>query len=570
MYSRNSIFSPSYQREKIKKRTLTIMSIFILLFCFMIWKITNYMYFKSQALKTMADAQYTIYEKYGMQYNLTDCKNIPLLDYVVNFYAIIDPVDYLRFNEYTSKYDIEALTIILRNYNSNYNLERISASGNGQELKYKIDEKTYDKLQDIKGVKGFYTYAANEVINDRYWKIENVLINTTYNKTKEDPVTKKDITKLAVKDANSLEMQIYNKTKNNEFTKIRFTKGVDGEISEGKIIEPENNVNVRLTLDKEIQDSVEDILHAKKYDQIGVVLMESSTGKIRAMVQKDDSIYNANLGIPTTNGAVSGSIFKVIVEEAGLDLNLINKNEIFPLDRSYLPKAHETLLKQYTLGEALTYSSNNTFAKIGRSVGLSNISDYAEKQGLFSKVLGFHQEDIGNFGADVSTSEPGVKSHTAIGQKTRITPLEAISIPNTIINNGIYVQPSIIDAYVDGDDKILERVIPKTTRVLKTETAETVKHHMINVVSKGTGKLAYIKDMNIGGKTGTTEYYTNGIECSDGWFVGFFNLKGKNYSMVVFVEHIEVSKEEGINSQGGGDTAAPIFKEVLNALKAID
>ena len=82
---------------------------------------------------------------------------------------------------------------------------------------------------------------------------------------------------------------------------------------------------------------------------------------------------------------------------------------------------------------------------------------------------------------------------TAIGQNVRITPLEAISIPNTIINNGIYVQPSIIDAYVNDNNKILEKITSKTTRVLKRETAETVKLHMMDVVNKGTGDAAYIK-----------------------------------------------------------------------------
>lgn len=522
------------------------------------------MYLEGPSRKAMADAQYRIDESYGLPYNLIDCNGRDLLAYVVNYYAVIDPVDYLRFNEYTSRYDMQALTIILRNYNSNYDLEKIKSNGNFKKIKYKIDEQTFDKLKEIKAVKGFYTYAANDVINDRYWKIENLLINTTYINGDGNPIIKSD---------DSLEMQIYNKTKNNEFTKIRFAKGVNGEIAEGNIIYPENNVNVRLTLNKEFQDSVENILHEKKYEkykQIGVVIMESSSGKIRAMVQKNDNIYNANLGIPTTNGPFPGSIFKVIVEEAGLDMNLIDKDEVFPLNTTYFPKAHEALLKQYTLGEALAYSSNNTFAQIGRRVGLKNMYDYAEKQGLLHKVLNLQQEGIGDFGVDISSGDPGEKSHTAIGQKTRITPLEAISIPNTVINNGIYVQPSIIDAYVDDNNKMLEEFTPKIARVLKEQTAKTVKSHMIDVVNKGTGTMAYIEGMNIGGKTGTTEYFVKGKEYSDGWFVGFFNLKKKNYSVVVFVENIELSKIEGLNSQGGGDTAAPIFKEVVNSLKSMD
>ena len=100
----------------------------------------------------------------------------------------------------------------------------------------------------------------------------------------------------------------------------------------------------------------------------------------------------------------------------------------------------------------------------------------------------------------------GDTSQTAIGQNVTITPLEAISIPNTIINNGIYVQPSIIDAYVNDNNEILEKTTSKTTQVLKKETAEAVKLHMMDVVNKGTGKSAYIKGMDIGGKTGTTTY----------------------------------------------------------------
>jgi len=562
MYSRNSIYGNSNQRFEIKNRIWTVLVIFILLFSFLIWRIADYMYFNSAPLKTKFNAQYTIDEKYGMQYSLTDCNGIDLFNHVVSYYAIIDPLDFLRFNEYTSKYDMQALTITLRNYNSEYNLDKIKGNGDGQKIRYKIDELTYNKLKGIKGVKGFYAYMANDVVKDRNWKIENLLTNP-YNDNVEGSVFKSD---------DSLEMQIYNKTKNNEFEKIRFAKGVDGEVGQGKIITPKNNVNVRLTLDKEIQSKVEDILHEdgyKKYGQIGVVLMESSTGKIRVMAQKDDNDYNANLGMPGTNGAYPGSIFKVIVDEAGLDLNLIDNNKIYPLDHTIFPNSHEALL-QYTIAQALCYSSNGTFGKLGVDVGLKNIYNYAEKQGMFEKVLNLSQEETGKLEVDLSNPKIGDTSQTAIGQNVRITPLEAISIPNTIINNGIYVKPSIIDAYVNGNNEVLEKITPRSTQVIKSETAQAVKLHMMGVVNQGTGTQAYIKDMDIGGKTGTTEYHVDGVEYSDGWFVGFFNYKGKEYSMAVFVNKIELNKVKGMKNEEGGDTAAPIFKKVVDALKAIN
>ncbi|MBK5239917.1 MAG: penicillin-binding protein 2 [Clostridium sp.] len=529
------------------------MIIFILFFCLLIWKISNHMYFKAEPLKAMFNAQYTIDEKYGTSYKLLDRNGNNLLNYEMNYTAVIDPVDYFRFNEYTSKYDMEALTITLRNYNKNYDLDNIEGNGSFEKVRYKIDKITYDKIKDIEGVKGFYTYAVNEFISDGYWKIENLLTNPKYNK--------KDVEYPVFKDAESLEMQIYNKTKNNQFEKIRFDKEVDGEISEGKIIYPENNVNVRLTLDKEIQDKVEAILHEKKYKQIGVVLMESQTGKIRAMAQKDDTLNNVNLGI-----AYPGSIFKTIVSEAGLDLDIIDKNEIFTVDG----KSFEKLDKhgngyEYTHGEAYYDSSNDIYAQIGSKVGLENIYDYAEKQGLLSKILNLHYEN--SVKVNLSADDGNI-SQSVIGQTDRITPLQAINIPNTIINKGIYVQPSIIEAYVNDTNEVLEGIAYKTSQVLKSETAETMKYFMMDVVTKGTGKQAYIEGMDIGGKTGTTEYIDNGEECSDGWFVGFFNLNGKNYSMVVFVPDIDINIE-GKNDEEGGTTAAPIFKEIIESFKTL-
>lgn len=551
MYSGNNIFGrPNYKGE-VRKRTWTMMIIFMFLFCLLIWKISNHMYFKAEPLKAMFNAQYTIDEKYGTPYKLLDCNGNDLLNYEMTYTAVIDPVDYFRFNEYTSKYDMEVLSITLRNYNVNYDIDKIEGNGRFEKVRYKIDKVTFDKIKDIKGVKGFYTFAVNEFINDRYWKIENLLTNPKYNKEDEPyPVFKDD---------DSLEMQIYNKTKNNENEKIRFDKDVDGEISEGRIIYPENNVNVRLTLDKEIQDKVEAILHEKKYKQIGVVLMESTNGKIRAMAQKNDTLNNVNLGI-----AYPGSIFKTIVSEAALDLNITDKNEIFTVDGKYFEKLDKHGNGyQYTHAKAYYDSSNDIYAQIGKKVGLEDIYDYAEKQGLLNKILNLYYEN--NVNVDLSSNDRNI-GQSVIGQTDRITPLQAINIPNTVINKGMYVQPSIIEAYVNDTNEVLEEVTSKTSQVLKSETAETMKYFMMDVVTKGTGNQAYIEGMDIGGKTGTTEYYDDKIKHSDGWFVGFFNLNGKNYSMVVFVPDIDINIE-GKYDEEGGTTAAPIFKEIVESLK---
>lgn len=89
---------------------------------------------------------------------------------------------------------------------------------------------------------------------------------------------------------------------------------------------------------------------------------------------------------------------------------------------------------------------------------------------------------------------------------------------------------------------------------------------MKEVVERGTGRLAKVKGLEMGGKTGSTERIEvikskdnneEKKEYSDGWFIGYFKAKDKYYSAIVFVKNIDK------NTEGGGNTAAPIFKDVV-------
>ena len=82
---------------------------------------------------------------------------------------------------------------------------------------------------------------------------------------------------------------------------------------------------------------------------------------------------------------------------------------------------------------------------------------------------------------------------------------------------------------------------------------------MRNVVLKGTGTKADIKGINIGGKTGSA---TGSDNKTHGWFAGYFIYKNKNYTMVIFTPELE-GIDENNEEAGGGNTAAPIFKEIV-------
>lgn len=541
-------------RNLIKDRQCILFVIINIIFLILYFKIITLQYLREDKLSVMANSQYSYKESLtDANYILYDCKGKQLMDYDKEYYVVISPDIFMKDNSDVNSESMLTLIYTLRNYNENYDLAKVAILNTSQKLYYKIDLSTYNKLKNIHGVNGFYVYEYSPLSKSGVWNIENLLLNT---KRSADNTTKSK---------DSLEMQIYEKVKNNEKPQIVFERDANGKIINEKIIEPQNNVNVKLTLDKDIQNGIKEVLNNsenKKFSQIGVVLMEASTGKIKALVQKDDTKPNVDLGIATNHGFFPGSTFKVIVEESGIDDNIIKPNDKFISTGLYGEKNEK--YNVLTPGEALALSSNDIFAQIGNKVGFNSFYDNAKSQGLFEKVLNLDGEKDGMFEVKNPSVSDGSVGLAAIGQNIRITPIEAISIPNTVINNGVYVKPYLLESYVDDKNNTIETLNTTVNNpVIKESTAKEMKNQMINVVRNGTGKSAYIDGMEIGGKTGSTQRIEltgqnkNAEEHSDGWFVGFFKISGKYYSMVVFVQDIDK------DSESGGNTAAPIFKDVV-------
>lgn len=544
-------------RSIIRKRQYVVFAIFITLLSILYFRIIKFQYFKSDKLSVMADSQYSYKEDItDASYQLFDCNGKQLLNYNKKYYAVISPEIFTKNNLDTEQDKILTLMYILRNYNNDYDLSKAGVLSSSQKIYYEIDESTYNKLKDIKEVKGFYAYTYSALDKGEAWKIENLLINTKRTDNNEQ------------KSQDSLEMQVNNKTKSNKKPQIIFNRDVNGAIVEEKIELPKNNVNARLTFDKNIEDKIKEILNNdknKSFQQIGVVLMEADTGKIKALVQKDDSKPNVNLGVATNHGFFPGSIFKIIVEEAGLDRKTISTTDNFTC-RGLIELESHSKHGILTPEEALVVSCNDIFAQIGAKVGFNNFYDNAKSQGLFEKVLGFDSEKQGALEVKEPKVSDGSLGLASIGQNLRITPIEAISIANTIANNGTYVKPYIIDAYVDDNNTELESLSTEQRPAIEKSTANIMKNQMIKVVKKGTAQTAYIDNVEIGGKTGSTTRVELSKQSgqpethSDGWFVGFFKIKDKYYSMTVFVQDIDKDKESG------GSTAAPIFKDIVNGV----
>ncbi|EJO5348049.1 penicillin-binding protein 2 [Clostridium botulinum] len=552
-------------KYKEKKRVYKLLTLFMGVFLFLIYRMVKFQIFDAEELTSMAQAQYAYEEDIkDNKYKLLDTNGKDLLKYKEKYYAVLVPSAFKDNKEEKDEEKLLTIMYILRNYNEKYDITQNQSIDSSGKNYYEIDKITYDKLKNIKGVKGFYSYKKEVVDNSVYdkkesWKLENMILNPY----KSDQKT--------FKNKESLEMKIYNRVKENKIPKIIYKKDLQGQIISQHIEEPTSNVNPKLTLDSKVQDSIRKVLRKKQYknfNQIGVILSEAESGKIRAMLQKDETLPNVNIGAATQNGFPPGSIFKIITEEAALENNKVSLKDSFKCTGEFENNKKVTHGSLST-NDAFIVSCNDIFSQIGRKTGFDNINNIAKKHKLYNKVLELHYEQKGAIqmqkGEKPNLSD-GTLSLISFGQLIRITPIEAVSMINTVVNNGVYVKPYILESFVDDKDITLEEFNTTKEQIIGKYSANIIKNQMKQVVKRGTAKLAYDPNIEIGGKTGTNERNEANDkgkveQFSDAWFIGFFKVNNKYYSMLVFIPKI---KTEG---ESAGTTAVPIFYDIVKEIK---
>jgi len=130
-------------------------------------------------------------------------------------------------------------------------------------------------------------------------------------------------------------------------------------------------------------------------------------------------------------------------------------------------------------------------------------------------------------------------------------------------NNGKAMRAHAIRKIEQADGKELELTDEaeealQPVQVFKPRTAYYMTRMLINVVEKGTGTKARLKDGRpVAGKTGTTQEY------KDSWFVGYT----PDYVMAATIYNLSGDKNKRVELTGGS-TAAPLFSKVMSEFLA--
>jgi penicillin-binding protein 1A len=133
------------------------------------------------------------------------------------------------------------------------------------------------------------------------------------------------------------------------------------------------------------------------------------------------------------------------------------------------------------------------------------------------------------------------------------TLLEMTSAFAVFPNQGVYMQPYAILKVTDREGNALEENRPQPKDAIRADTAYVMTSLLRGVVQRGTATRAAALNWPIGGKTGTTDDYT------DAWFIGF----DPDITIGVWIG-MDQKKPIGHNVTGS-EAALPVWIDVMKA-----
>jgi cell division protein FtsI/penicillin-binding protein 2 len=328
---------------------------------------------------------------------------------------------------------------------------------------------------------------------------------------------------------------------------------------------------VFLTIDHKIQANAEQVLAdtARKWGakSATAIVLDPKTGAVLAMAEAPT--YNANK-FPTVaarfqrNHAVSdffepGSVFKVVTIAGALSEHLVTPRTRFTLPYSIQVadrRVHDAELRgteTMTVAQILQRSSNVGTVTIAKTLlGESHLKRWIKQFG-FGETTGvdFPGESPGLLPSYWSGSTIG---NVPIGQGISVTAMQLASVYAAIANQGVWVQPHVVD-HVQGE----KPAAPRTRRILSTAVDRTLLQMLKGVVSNvGTAASAEIPGYTVAGKTGTAQKPgRNGYEI--GKYVATFvgTVPANNPRLLVLV-----TVDEPHGAIFGGVVAAPAFAQI--------
>ncbi len=358
---------------------------------------------------------------------------------------------------------------------------------------------------------------------------------------------------------------------------------------------------IKLTVDLDLQEAT---VRALGERDGSVVALDPNTGEILAFVNQpsfDPNVFargirrdewNAlltNKHRPLNNRAIQGqyppgSTFKIVVAAAALEEGIIN-----PFTRIHCPGGMQFGNHYFRcwkhgghgsvdLHLALVQSCDTFFYQVAQRLGIEPIAKYARLFGMGMPTGIDLEHERSGIIPDTAWKRKRFKQNwyagetlsAAIGQGyVTATPLQMANvIAATAV--GKRFRPHFVKQVESPEGEVMQHVEPELAAALpiKASTLNIVRAGLRDVVNagNGTGKKAKLSQIEVAGKTGTSQVVKIGRERlkpsqmafhhrDHAWFVAYAPAESPEIAVAAIVEHAE---------GGGGAVAAPLVREVLH------
>ncbi len=354
--------------------------------------------------------------------------------------------------------------------------------------------------------------------------------------------------------------------------------------------EPQDGMNLTLTINKDIQASIERELDnaVTKYnpDRAIALAMDPNSGEILGISARpnfspnnyqDYTTEEINRNLPIWATYEPGSTFKIITLAAALEEGKVDLEKDKYTDTGSIKVENATLHcwkhgghGTETFLEVVENSCNPGFVVLGQRLGKYKLFEYIKNFGFGSKTgIDLNGESTGII-FDINKVGPVELATTAFGQGVSVTPIQQVTAVSAAINGGTLYKPYIVKSINEPETNTVIKENKKTVvrKVISEETSAKVRAALESVVSNGTGRTAYIDGYRVGGKTGTAQKVENGRYLVNNYILSFIGfLPADDPQIVVYVA---IDNPKGVN-QFGGVIAGPPAKAILeDAIKALN
>lgn len=277
------------------------------------------------------------------------------------------------------------------------------------------------------------------------------------------------------------------------------------------------------TMDSRIQKAVEEEVNnpsnfpGSRVDENGIpqpqtaaVIMDQYTGEVKALVGgrgiSGSKIYNRALNPRQPGSSIKPLAVYLPALENGLTAASGFVDEPIKNEKGeYWPKNYSTYDGPTTLRDLVVKSSNVGAVQVAEKIGIGTVIKSLKDLGISTVVTRSENSKTNDENFSVT-----------LGGMTRgATPLDLTAAYATIANNGEYIKPSFIGRIETAGGTVLYQNTPESRKVASPQSSYIMTDIMKDVVNRGTGGAAKVKNFVTAGKTGTTN------DEKDIWFAGY-------------------------------------------------